>query len=151
MELFLLRSCLSLCKINHLIRTVASARIQDKLSRFNLGLQQSLETILHSSLSDLSWKQTMLSIQLSGLGLQEEARTSPAAIIGSCNASRSLVSRLLRLLNESLASYELNFPGESAELNNLCCLFPSCKGSFHNIQLYGISSRTMPICVTAHA
>ena len=65
-ELHLLRSCLSLCKINHLIRTVPSDVIGSQLSRFDAGLRSSLESVIHSSVPDLSWKQATLPVRLGG-------------------------------------------------------------------------------------
>ncbi len=88
-ELHLLRSCLSLCKINHLIRTVPSDVIESQLSRFDAGLQSSHESIIHSSIPDLSWKQATLPVRLGGLGLRESTRTAPAAFLASCTRHMS--------------------------------------------------------------
>ncbi|XP_062503718.1 uncharacterized protein LOC134180557 [Corticium candelabrum] len=97
-ELHLLRSCLSLCKLNHIIRTVPGFKINDVLMQFDSGLHHSLEALSSSSISDLAWKQATLPVCLGGLGLHEASRSSSAAFVGSCNSSRQLS---LRLLNDS--------------------------------------------------
>ena len=94
-ELHLLRSCLSLCKVNHLLRTVPSNRAMDQFRRFDSGLRSCLETITNSSLSDAAWIQASLPIRLGGLGLREASKVATAAFTGSCNSSRSLSTHLL--------------------------------------------------------
>ena len=94
-ELHLLRSCLSICKVNHLLRSVPPDRAKDQLYRFDHGLRHSLETIINSSLSDTSWKLSTLPIRLGGLGLREASRTAAAAFVGSCNSTRGLACQLL--------------------------------------------------------
>ena len=95
MELHLLRSCLSLCKLNHIIRTVPGFKINDVLMQFDSGLHHSLEALSSSSVSDLAWKQATLPVRLGGLGLREASRSSSAAFVGSCNSSRQVSLRLL--------------------------------------------------------
>ena len=51
-KLLLLRSCLSLCKINSIIRTVLSAIIKKQLCRFDAGMRYTFKSITHSSISD---------------------------------------------------------------------------------------------------
>ena len=53
-ELHLLRSCLSLCKLNHLLRTTPPDNIMHHLHRYDEGLRHSLQTILVCSVFDLS-------------------------------------------------------------------------------------------------
>ena len=92
-ELHLLHSCLGLCKINHILRTVPSHRIHQELYKFDIGLR--LEQISHSFISDCSWRQATLPTRLGGLGLREALPTSDAAFIGSCNSTRQLTCQLL--------------------------------------------------------
>ena len=99
-EIHLLRSCLGVCKLNHILRTVPTYRIDQELVRFDSGVRHSLEVLSHSSISDNAWKQAALPIRLGGLGLRESIRTAPAAFIGSCNTTRDLSHQLL--LNSSL-------------------------------------------------
>ena len=51
-ELHLLRSCLSLCKINHLLRTVPPDKAPSQLHEFDVNLLRSLDGIVCSSISD---------------------------------------------------------------------------------------------------
>ena len=89
-ELHLLRSCMSLCKVNHLLRTVPSDKAKLQLERFDNSFRFCLEVISHSSLSDISWKQATLPIRVSGLGLRQACRTASLAFVGSCNSTRDL-------------------------------------------------------------
>ena len=88
-------------QINHLIRTVPSDIIESQLSRFDAGLRSSLESIIHSSIPDLSWKQATLPVRLGGLGLRESTSTAPAAFLASCNSSYELVLQLLSGMQQS--------------------------------------------------
>ena len=54
-ELHLLRSCFSVCKVHHLLRTVTSGLTESEFSRFDKGLRQSLELITRSFIPDSSW------------------------------------------------------------------------------------------------
>ena len=91
----LLRSCLSLCKINHLLRTVPSDKIPPQLQQFDINMQKTLKRIINCSISESSWHQATLPIRLGGLGLREACRSSPAAYLSSCNLTRKLSCRLL--------------------------------------------------------
>ena len=95
-ELHLLRSCLSLCKINYLLRTIPPDLITTSYNLFDSGLHQSLESIIHSSLDDTSMLQASLPISFGGLGLRRASSSAPAAYIGSLNSSKDLVLHLLR-------------------------------------------------------
>ena len=44
-ELHLLRSCLSQCKLNYLLRTLPPGSVVEAFKRFDLGLRHSLESI----------------------------------------------------------------------------------------------------------
>ena len=94
-EFHLLCSCLSLPKINHLLRTVPPGKATQKRYLFDQCLRHSLEILSRSSLSDEAWCQASLPITLGGLGLREAQSVSPLAFIGNCNSSRDLVKRLL--------------------------------------------------------
>ena len=132
-ELHLLRSCLSLCKINHLISTVPSDVIESQLSRFDAGLRSSLKSIIHSSIPDLFWKQATLPVRLSGLGLRESTRTAPAAFLASCNSSCELVLQLLSgmqqsaIIPSSSLDQGLSLKGRSVVQDHLRTLLPTAK------------------------
>ena len=86
-EFQLLRSCLSLPKINYLLRIVPPRKVTQKRYLFDQCLRHSLEILSRSSLSDEAWCQASLPITPGGLGLREAQSFSPLAFIGSCNSS----------------------------------------------------------------
>ena len=125
-ELHLLRSCMGVCKINHLLRTVPSNRVEKQLVRFDYNIRSCLETISLSSISDVSWAQATLPIRLGGLGLRSAERSSTAAFIGSCNGTRLLSAQLLEncLENSSMPfNHDSTFPGELLMRDRLSHLY----------------------------
>ena len=127
-ELHLLRSCLSLCKINHLLRTVPPNKATSQLRCFDVNLRKSLEGIANCSLSENSWKQATLPIRLGGLGLREACRTAPASYLASCNSTRQLICRFHSLLSQLKVSFSIvnkhTFPGEHVAHKRLCQSIP---------------------------
>ena len=59
-ELHLLRSCLSSCKIIHLLRTVPFTILKPFLLQFDHNLRSCLGRIMQCSLFDTSWRQASL-------------------------------------------------------------------------------------------
>ena len=98
--LHLLRSCVSICKINHLLRTVPLEFASEQWTHFDNGLRLSLGRITHTSVPDQAWVQATLPCRMGGLGLRESRATQKAAFLGSCNFSRPLCHRLLEELQE---------------------------------------------------
>ena len=132
-ELHLLRSCMSLCKVNHLLRTV-KAKLQ--LERFDSSLRSCLEAISCLSLSDVSWEQATLPIRVGGLSLREACRTASLALVSSCNSTRDLAHQLLSnaqlpVLRGSDVPFtdpdlpDLIFPGKVSSHEQLLSVFPS--------------------------
>ena len=93
--LHLLRGCVSICKINHLLRTVPPEFASEQWTRFDNGLRLSLGRITHTSVPDRAWTQATLPCRMGGLGLRESRTTQKAAFLGSCNFSKPLCHRLL--------------------------------------------------------
>ena len=110
-ELHLLRSCLSVCKVTHLLRCVPSSSLGSFPSHFDLRLRECLSRILCCGISDSSWTQATLPFRLGGLGLRESERSAAPAFVGSCNSSRILVSRLVETFDIFMP-----FPGEDCSL-----------------------------------
>ena len=94
-ELHLLRSCASVCKLNHILRTVPYDLITSQLSSFDTNLRSTLSHILHSQIPDTSWIQATLPFRVGGLGLRESCDIAKAAFIASCNMSNPLIDMLL--------------------------------------------------------
>ena len=93
--LHLLRSCLGIGKINHILRTVPSHTISSQLARFDEHLHLTLSNITHSPISDRAWQQASLPFRLGGLGLKRALPSAHAAFLASCYSSRDLVCQLL--------------------------------------------------------
>ena len=121
----LLRSCLSLCKLNHLLRTTPPAVAQIQLERFDSGQRQCLQMILGSSISDQSWIQATLPMRMGGLGLREATRTAPAAFLGSCRSTRSLAFHLISRDPQGLSLPDSTLVGEDAAIREFNSLFES--------------------------
>ena len=68
-ELLLLHSCLGVCKLNHLLRTIPPGSVDSELLRFDDNLQCALLSICNTSISDQSWLQATLPCSLGGLDL----------------------------------------------------------------------------------
>ena len=132
-QLLLLRSCLSSCKIDNLLRTVPPNKGIQQLAKFDSNLRVCLDAIIRCSTSDMSWLQASLPVRQGGLGLREAVRMSSSAFIGNCNSVRSLCSRLLPtapLLQESVPNSNYSspdfsaFPGDSAAKDHIRSLVP---------------------------
>ena len=95
-ELHLLRSCLSLCKVNYLLRTKPPDAITESYNLFEIDFHQSLESIIHSSLDETAMLQASLPISFAVLVLRNAASSALAAYIGSLNSTKDLVSRLCK-------------------------------------------------------
>ena len=113
-ELHLLRSCLGVCKLNHLLHTVSPDSILPQLQLFDSNLRHSLSCICNSSVSDQAWHQATLPLSLGGLGLCEASCVSPAAFLGSCVGSQELCYQLLASFHDSAVSFPAIPGGESA-------------------------------------
>ena len=110
-ELHLLRSCLSVCKVTHLLRCVPSSSLGSFPSHFDLRLRECLSRILCCGISDSSWTQATLPFRLGGLGLRESERSAAPAFMGSCNSACILVSRLVETFDVFMP-----FPREDCSL-----------------------------------
>ena len=94
-ELHLLWSCLDLCKVMFLLRTLPPGSAPEAFKRFDAGLRRSLERITNSSLDDPAWQQASLPINMGGLGLREASAAALPAFVGSRNSTRELALHLL--------------------------------------------------------
>ena len=111
-ELHLLRSCLSVCKVTHLLHCVPSSSLGSFPSRFDLRLRECLSRILCCGISDSSWTQATLPFRLGGLGVHESEHSAAPASVGSCNnSSYILVSHLVETFDVFMP-----FPGEECSL-----------------------------------
>ena len=116
-EFHLLRSCLNVCKVTHLLCTVPPNRATHQLHNFDIGLRQALEKIIRCSISDRTWSQATLPSRFGGLGLRCSVRTAPAAFLASCCSSLSIVTALLNRFNEGNRVSTTCIPGEAEARN----------------------------------
>ncbi len=95
-EMHLLRSCLGVCRVNHLLRTVPKDNILNQLHKFDDALRSSLGRVIHSAIPDTAWQQASLPFRLGGMGIKSAVQSVDAAFVASCNATRlSLPATLL--------------------------------------------------------
>ena len=120
-ELHLLRSCLGVCKLNHLLRTIPPGCVDSELLRFDDNLRHSLSSICNASISDQSWLQATLPCSLGGLGLRGAYRASSAAFLGCCISSFALCSQLLSAYSGSSISIS-SIPGKELAISCLSAL-----------------------------
>ena len=95
METALLRSCLSLPKVTHLLRTCPPDVIQSALGKFDEIMRDAVLDLAGCPLSDWAWLKTSLPSSLGGLNIRHATLYAPAAFIGSIHQSKSLVSDIL--------------------------------------------------------
>ena len=111
-ELHLLRSCLSTCKVIHLLRSVPIGDIGNIINHFDLNLRSSLSQIMHCTLTDEAWLQATLPLRLSGLGLREASPLAPIAFASSCALAHSIASKIS-------PDYQATLIGVMSTLNHL--------------------------------
>ena len=108
-ELYLLRSCFSVCKISHFTLCVFSLGCFPSL--FDSNLCNCLSRIMCCSISDSAWFQATLPFCMGGLGLHGLQRSSHPYFLGSLNSARVLVSCLKETFDATLS-----MPGEDSAL-----------------------------------
>ena len=95
MEAALLRSCLSLPKIAHLLRTCPLPLIEEALMGFDDALRDALSALAGCPLTDWAWRKASLPSSMGGLGVRAATLYAPAAFIGSFHQSKALISDIL--------------------------------------------------------
>ena len=118
-ELHLLRSCLSTCKVSHLLCTVPFENIGSPMKEFDQNQCATLGLIMHypRPISDQAWLQATLSLRLGGLGLREAFQLAPITYISSVDLSHSIA-------NVISSTFQSPFVGEVAAFSHLSSLFP---------------------------
>ena len=64
-------------------------------------MSNGLSRVVRTSLSDLTWQQATIPLQMGGLGIQQASDMTYAAYLGSCSASKELGCQLLGLSFDS--------------------------------------------------
>ena len=92
LETTLLRSCLALPKLAHVLRTCPSSLIPNALGSFDHMMRDALSDLAGRPLPDWSWLKASL---LGGLNLRQTSVHASAAYISSLHQSRHLVAKIL--------------------------------------------------------
>ena len=95
METALLRSCFSLPKFTHLLRTCPPDIIQSALVKFDEIMRDVVSDLAGCPLSDWSWLKSSLPSSLGGLNIRHATLYAPTNFIVSLHQSESLVSDIL--------------------------------------------------------
>ena len=95
METTLLRSCLALPKVAHVLRTCPPGFVKDALVAYDEGIRDALSDIAGSPLSDWAWLKASLPSSFGGLNIRRASLHAPAAYIGSLHQTTPLVSEIL--------------------------------------------------------
>ena len=99
----LLKNCISLPKVQHLLRSFPAFLFPDLLRKFDSVQKSSLETILNCSLSETNIRQAFLPVSKGGLGLRSTAQLSLPAYIASAYGVEGLVASLLPFQRRDIA------------------------------------------------
>ena len=95
LETTLLRSCLALPKLVHVLRTCPSSLIPNALGSFDHIMRDTLSDLAGRPLPDWSWLKASLPSSVGGLNLRQASVHDSAAYIGSLHQSRHLVAKIL--------------------------------------------------------
>ena len=68
--LFLLKNCLSVPKLQYLLRTSAAWKFPDRLAELDLVIRSSLERITNTEMTTHTWKQASIPVSRGGLGIR---------------------------------------------------------------------------------
>ena len=94
-EFCLLRWCLSLPKVMHLLRSPPTIGHWEILEEFDHLKMQVLTDLLGAGLTDLQVRQAMLPVTLGGMGLQAATDHVTSAFVASIGATRALTRAML--------------------------------------------------------
>ena len=100
----LLRSCFSLPKVVHLLRTSDPLLSLDLWSTFDRAIQDALTRILGVGMSEIQWRQAQLPVSMTGMGLRGARDHAMSAYISSVLYAESFFPE-----NQNLLSIERNF------------------------------------------
>lgn len=95
LETTLLRSCLALPKLAHVLRTCPPCLIPKALGFFDDIIRHALSDLTGRPVPDWSWLKASLPSSLGGLNLRQASLHAPAAYIGSLHQCRHLVVEIL--------------------------------------------------------
>ena len=101
-EFVILRSCISLPKVMHALRSCDTTPHTAVLQRFDRLLRTAASRIMGPPLTDTQWEQAKLPVGMGGLGLMAAEDHAAAAYASSLLSSHPTVSTILHLPEEEL-------------------------------------------------
>ena len=99
-EFVILRSCVSLPKVMHALRSCDTTDHTDILQRFDNIIRVAASRIMGPPLTDSQWHQAKLPVGMGGLGLMAAEDHSAAAFVTSYLSTHPMVSSILDLPEE---------------------------------------------------
>jgi hypothetical protein len=101
MSLYLLKNCLLIPKLVHLLRCSPTWKAPEILKSFDTAFQSALESLLNIQLEETAWLQASLPVSRGGLGIRRTQDLCYSAFLASVKGSSDLISALVPGLTES--------------------------------------------------
>jgi hypothetical protein len=92
---FLLRASVSIPRLIFFLRCAPTWRQPEALSHYDDALKSCLEDILNCTLTDSSWKQSSLPVNLGGLGIRHATESAIPCFLASFHSCLPLIEELL--------------------------------------------------------
>ena len=110
-------------RANHLLRQIPPALARHSAEQHDYVTARGLAALLQvDALDDTTWRQCRLPIRLSGLGLRNSVRTSPAAYWASWADSLPTLHRRFPLFAARVGGALMADPGDGSQLDDIPCL-----------------------------
>ncbi len=97
-QLHLLRSCLSVCKFQHLLGATECSMLPSILSRADMIIRDTLQAIMDQHLTGPQWEQARSGVKEGGLGIQVPSNISGPARLSAILAWQRYAPASLGLL-----------------------------------------------------
>ena len=91
----LLRSCLSLPKVSHILRCCPPPYLIQAAEGLDSAMRETLEVITGAPVTDWSWLKASLPSSLGGLNLRSAVLHAPAAFVASLHNSQPLIEEMI--------------------------------------------------------
>ncbi|XP_055332311.1 uncharacterized protein LOC129584218 [Paramacrobiotus metropolitanus] len=92
--LFLLKNCLGVPKIVHILRTSLAWMFPQELYRLDQVFREAVETITNVRMDHPTWLQACLPVRFGGLGIRRTEKLAFSAYLASASSLHQLISRL---------------------------------------------------------
>ncbi|XP_055349954.1 uncharacterized protein LOC129596644 [Paramacrobiotus metropolitanus] len=92
--LFLLKNCLAVPKIVHILRTSLAWMFPHELYRLDQVFRDAVESITNVRMDHPTWLQASLPVRFGGLGIRRTEKLAPSAYMASASSLHPLISKL---------------------------------------------------------